>query len=262
VTSPQRVWVIGFVAWTAVSACQSRKAMSVACKPYASAQELCDAEGCDPNWTAVETNHAYCNSCVAAGTVRAGDCGDYHVLRNLGVDSGSTTYYRRDTGALVASQSFGSPVPTGTCSVVAGEIFSPPADCDMTTFSTLPGWCSPDAGAAGARVFPCCMGSVASPNVTSFYPATWPQAQARAASMCGAQSSVADPELGSCGGDQVFRYRTGSVPFTLYYDASGPLIAVIDESAGRCDWGVVGGLTLPACDAALASACADGGASP
>jgi hypothetical protein len=262
VTSPRLLWAIGLLAWTAVLACQDRKTTtSLICQSFASAQELCDGQGCDPTWTAVETNHAYCNSC-AVGTYLAGDCGDYSVLNYLAVDSGSSAYYRRDTGALVATEVWGAPNLTAICSVVAGEVFSPPASCDTAQFFMLPGWCSPDAGAGGARVFPCCMGSVSSPNVTSFYPATWPQAQAQAASLCGAQSSDAQPELGSCGGDQMFRYRTGNVPFTLYYDASGALIAVVDESAGRCDWGVVGGLTLPACDATLASACADGGASP
>ena len=79
-----------------------------------------DGPGCDLTWTAVETNHAYCDSCGFA-THLAGDCGDYRVLTSMGVDTGSSFYYRRDTGALIASEFWSPPSPTGTCHVVATE---------------------------------------------------------------------------------------------------------------------------------------------
>jgi len=111
----------------------------------ASAEALCDREGCEPTWSAVETNHAYCDGSFIDH--RAGDCGDYHVLTDMGLDFGSTYYYRRDTGELVAAEFWGAPSATGTCSAVGGHTFSQPASCDTSTFSALPGWCSGDAGA-------------------------------------------------------------------------------------------------------------------
>jgi len=141
------VWAIGLVAWTAVAACQDSKTTSLSCQQFASAQALCDSPGCDLTWAAVETNHAYCDSCGFI-TRRAGDCGDYRVLTSMGVDTGSSFYYRRDTGALVAAQFWSPPSPMGICYVVATEVFAPPASCDTTMFSTLPGWCSPDGGPA------------------------------------------------------------------------------------------------------------------
>ena len=139
---------IGVLVCAAVSACQGSKTTSLTCDPFPSAQELCDGLRCDPTWTAVETNHAYCHSCDLFAMCRAGACGDYNVLDCNGIDSGSAYYYRRDTGALVAAQFWGAPSPTGTCAVVGTETFSPPASCDTTRFSLLPGWCPPDAGVA------------------------------------------------------------------------------------------------------------------
>jgi hypothetical protein len=66
----------------------------------------------------------------------------------MGLDTGGSYFYRRDTGALVAARFFAPPGPSGTCYVVATEAFSNPT-CNSSAFSTLPGWCSSDAGAAG-----------------------------------------------------------------------------------------------------------------
>ena len=145
-TTLRRVWAIGVLAWTAVSACEDSKATSlVVCQQFASAQEFCDTHFCETTWTAVETNQAYCDSC-GLGTHLAGDCGDYRVLAHMGVDSGSSYYYRRDTGALVAAQYWSPPSPTGACFVVSTEVFAPPASCDTRTYAPLPGWCAADAG--------------------------------------------------------------------------------------------------------------------
>jgi len=262
VTSPRRLLAIGLLSWAAASACQGSKTTSLVCQPFASAQELCDGVGCDPTWTAVQTDHAYCQSCNAIGTCLAGDCGDYHVVTCNALDSGHSYYYRRDTGALVAAVFAGAPNPVSTCSVVSTETFSPPPSCDSRTYSALPGWCSPDAGAAGERVFPCCSNTLANCSATVDCPATWSEAQAQAPSLCDPNGRRTHPELGSCGGDHVFRYRWGTPPLTLFYDASGALIAVVDEILGRCEYGPLVGLTLPACDLTLTSACPDGGAAP
>jgi hypothetical protein len=261
-----RLIAIAVLAGAAVAACQgsSKTANPVTCKTFASAEELCDTERCIPVWSAVETNRAFCASC-AYPSVSAGDCGDYHVLDSIGVDSGAMYYYRRDTGTLVYAQFFSAPGTGNSCSVVGTAAFSPPS-CASAAFSSLPGWCSPDAGAAGERVFPCCRNTIASCNFNGVCPATWSEAQAVAPSLCDGQTTRTNPELdepGSCGGDHLFRYWYGTTqPFTLYYDASGALVAGIDETSGRCDFGPVAGLTLPACDAPLASACPDGGGAP
>jgi hypothetical protein len=147
VSSPRLLLVIGFVVCTGVAACGGSKATmsSLSCGSVASAEALCDRQGCDPTWSAVETNHAYCDQSVVEHG--AANCGDYHVLTSLGLDYGSTYYYRRDTGALVAVQSWGAPSPTGTCTVVAAQTFSPPGTCERAALSELPGWCAGDAGA-------------------------------------------------------------------------------------------------------------------
>lgn len=261
-----RLSAIGLLICAAVSsACgSSKKTTSLTCTSFASAEALCSGEGCDTTWAAVEANHAYCDTC-AGGPRTAGDCGDYHVLTYTGVDTGGTYYYRRDTGALVAAQFFGAPNPSSTCLAVGATSFTFPA-CDTTTFSMLPSWCSLDAG-AGERVLPCCSNPLADCSVTppGICPATWGEAQvqAQAQTLCDAQSGASDAEIGSCGGDHVLRYRVyGNTPFTLYYDASGALIAVVDETIGRCSYGPAGGVTLPACVPTLASACPGDGAAP
>jgi hypothetical protein len=120
-----------------------------------------------------------------------------------------------------------------------------------------------DGGGAGERVFQCCSDTLASCGGGSICPGTWSQAQAQAPSLCDPNSGGSSPELGSCGDDHVFRFRlSGSTQFTLYYDASGALIAEANEGLDRCTNGPAGGLTLPVCDATLASACPDGGAAP
>jgi hypothetical protein len=265
VTSPVRLFAVGLLAGAAASGCQQNKttSASLTCKSFASAEALCADQGCDPTWTAVETNHAHCDTC-AGGPWLAGDCGDYHVLTYTGVDTGSSYYYRRDSGALAAAQFFGAPNPTSTCYAVGAASFAVPPSCDTTTFSMLPSWCSLDAGAAGERALPCCSDALASCGASAVIcPATWSEAQARAPSLCDAQSGGASAELGSCGGGHVLRYRLyGATPFTLYYDASGALIAVVDETTDRCAYGPMAGVTLPACTATLTSACPDGGAAP
>ena len=254
------------LAGAVVSGCQGSKLTPpVACTVFASAQELCDVQHCDPTWTAVETNRAYCDRCTYQSW-SAGDCGDFHVLDVVNVDTGARYYYRRDSGTLVYAQFF-SPPNGGSCFVVGTAPFSPPASCDSTAFSKLADWCPPDAGAPGQRGFPCCGNTIANCNFDGMCPATWAEAQALAPSLCGNQTTRTNPELGSCGGDQVFRYWYGAtspftLPFTLYSDASGALIAAINETDGRCEFGPGGGLTLPVCDAPLASACPDGGAAP
>src|ERR1043165_4441203 len=166
-TNARSLFAVGLLAWSAISACEgsklttSKKMTPIACTQFASAQALCDKEHCSPTWTEVQTNHAYCASCSGGYTCSAGDCGDYHVVACMGVDTGASYYYRRDNGALVAGQFFAPPSPNGSCDVVSAEVFSAPARCDPTCFSAFPGWCSPDAGAAGERAFPCCGGTLA-----------------------------------------------------------------------------------------------------
>jgi hypothetical protein len=251
-----------FACAAAVTACQSSKA-TLSCTSVASAEELCASQHCDTTWAAVEADHTYCDTCaLGASYVAVLDCGDYHVLSAFSVDSGSTFYYRRDTGALVAVQSGGAPNITDTCYAVGAVSFSPPT-CPTAALSRVPSWCGPDAGAPGDRVFPCCSDTIANCPAGTLCPATWADAQAQALSLCGSDIRGTNPELGSCGGDNVFRYQSyGTMPLTAYYDASGALIAVIDETAGTCRYGGTGGLTLPACDATLTSACPDGGAAP
>jgi YD repeat-containing protein len=261
VTSPRRLLVAGLLAGAAVvPACNGSKTTSPTCMSFASAAALCEVLSCDETWAAVQTDPAYCDHC--GNVYRAGDCGDYHVLTYAGVDFGGSYYYRRDTGALVAVQHFSPPSPTGTCDVVGTAAFSFPASCDTTTFSPLPGWCPPDP--AGQRVFPCCGETLAgcTSSVFDICPASWADAQAQAPSLCEPDGG-SDPALGACGGDHVLRYRRqGRTPMTLYYDASGNLIAAIDETIPRCQYGPPSGLTLPACGSTLTSACADGGAAP
>jgi hypothetical protein len=260
---------MGALAGAAVSACQGSKLTTtpppVVCETFASAQALCDVDHCDTTWAAVETNVAYCDRCTWQSWT-SGDCGDYHVLDVINVDTGASYYYRRDTGMLVYAQFF-SPPNGGGCAAVGTATFSPPDSCNARASNKLPGWCPPDAGVAGERPFPCCGNTIAQCNFDGVCPATWAEAQALAPSLCGNQTTRTNPEVGSCGGDHVFRYWYGAtspytLPFTLYYDASGALIAGINETDGRCEFGPSGGLTLPACDAPLASACADGGAAP
>ena len=260
VTNPRRLPAIGLLAWAAVSSCQGSKTASLACKPVTSAQELCGGGSCDSTWTAVEANQAYCDRCGVAWL--AGDCGDYHVLTSITLDTGGSYYYRRDTGTLIATEFWGPPSPTATCLVADTAAFTPPASCETGAFSKLSGWCSIDGGAPAEHTFSCCQDTLTTCTAGGLCPATWSQAQAQAASLCGSTSGAA-PELGSCGGNNVFRYRlNSSLQLTLYYDASG-LIAVVDEPYGRCQYGPPGGLTLPTCAATtLASACPDGGVAP
>ena len=264
-TSPGRLIAIAVLAGPAVAACQGSKTTPpVTCETFASAQELCDGQGehCAPTWSAVETNDAYCERC-AFRTWSAGECGDYHVLDSIGVDTGARYYYRRDTGTLEYAQFFSAPSPHGSCAVVGTAAFSPPAGCESTALSQLPGWCPPDAGARGERMFSCCRHEIASCYFDGVCPATWSEAQALAPSLCEGQTFRTNPELGACGSDHVFRYWYGTtLPFTLFYDAGGALIAGVDETTGRCEFGPADGLTLTACDAPLASACPDGGAAP
>lgn len=138
----------GFLACTAVAACGGSKtttSSSPSCEPVASAEALCGGRrDCDTTWSAVQTDDAYCSA--NPPDYLAGDCGDYHMLTYLGLDSGGTYFYRRDTGALVAATFWAAPSPTGTCTVVGAETF-PSVDCPDTAFAKLPGWCPGDAGA-------------------------------------------------------------------------------------------------------------------
>ncbi len=145
-TSQRRWSTVGLLAWAAISACQTSKTTALACKSFSSAEELCAAQACDPTWAAVATDPALCPRCSYFPNCLVSDCGDYHVLRCSGIDSGTSSYYRADTGALVAIQSWGAPNLTDTCMAVGLETFAPPAGCDTDASSTLPGWCPADAG--------------------------------------------------------------------------------------------------------------------
>ncbi|HLK90615.1 MAG TPA: hypothetical protein VKZ18_12010 [Polyangia bacterium] len=160
-TSQRRWSAIGVLAWAAISACQSSlpgKTTPLVCKSFSSAEELCAAQPCDATWAAVATNHVYCQPCSLVPGCSASDCGGYHVLHCMGLDSASISYYRADTGTLAAIESWGAPNLTDTCMAVGAETFSAPASCDTDASYTLPGWCPSDAGPD-----PACGDSGASP---------------------------------------------------------------------------------------------------
>src|SRR5436189_2357409 len=88
------------LAGAVVSGCQGSKLTPpVACTVFASAQELCDVQHCDPTWTAVETNRAYCDRCTYQSW-SAGDCGDFHVLDVVNVDTARATTIGATAGPL------------------------------------------------------------------------------------------------------------------------------------------------------------------
>jgi len=96
---------------------------------------------CELTWLAASTDTALCNP----NGVRSSeyDCGGYHVLRQIGVDSGATFYYDGTSGALVAIVT--NSIAGAKCVGGPATGFSPPS-CSAATNPPPPPQCIVDGG--------------------------------------------------------------------------------------------------------------------
>lgn len=227
------------------------------CTRVASAQDLCPAGGCD-TWTAVQTNHAYCDAC-ASDQWSIGTCGGYNVLNYVSTDTAGQYFFDAASGDLVGSVGWAQAMTS--CWVVGSVAFSPPTGCSFAgTAPDPPQWCSPDAGAATERVFPCCSNAVDLCVRGTRCPPTWADVPA-AIAPCGANHLYPNPEVGECGGYHVLRIQFGVANlWTVYYDATTNAPVAVIDSTGLCLYGSITGVTLPACNPTFVSACPGGGA--
>jgi hypothetical protein len=117
-----------------------------------SVAQYCSSSGpdtCDHTWSAAQTDLALC----PAGSggydhTHEYDCGGYHALRLVGIDSGSRFYYDGTSGALIAIVDDG--LGGTNCGGGPSTGFVPPT-CAAAASMMLPPQCAADGGVDGAN---------------------------------------------------------------------------------------------------------------
>jgi hypothetical protein len=192
------------------------------------------------------------------GTWSVGSCGGYNVLFHDRAD-GPSLYFDQTSGKLVGAAEVPQVTPSTWCRSAPGVAFDPP-DCGSSFTAQLPGWCSPSGDAdAGSRAFPCCETTAdRCPGSAFLCPTVWRDSRVALSQFCQPLVSGANPQAGACGGYDVIRYLSGTTERTLYYDATGALVAEIAADS-LCEYGPVNGIELPICSSSLPAICPDGG---
>jgi len=258
VTSPAALVCLAWLTAGCKSAALPQPPTAGSCPPCTrvSFADRCggDTSQCDLTWDDVLKDRQFCDACTDYYPWRTYDAGGYHVLTQTGIDTGASVFYDARTGDLVATASYYN----GFCScqvsdAVAG--FVPPT---TSVKPSLPGWCSPDAGAPGERVFSCCRDSIDS-CVQSHDCPSWSDVQpdgfwCRGGAIHGAFA------VSACGGFNLLRYGVGGgTDQTIYYDTvtNAPIAGV--DSDGLCRYGPANGITLPDCSPTFTPTCPGGG---
>ena len=186
-------------------------------------------------------------------------CGQYDVLAEHGVDTGSRSYYDHATGNLVAVIDW-SANGGGSTECVAGPAsgFVEPTSCGPYTD------CTPtvDAGAPDAAAG-CSQSALAECNAQNASGFSWPpHCYADFASARAACTDFQSTE--ACGAYDVVVSRGVDTDYTYYYDhATGALTAILYNSIVKlsCVGGPSTGFQAPACGAMTNCTSQDGGSS-